>query len=136
MNARHTKLLALVLVGSCVSGPALACSCIPRDSARAQLANADVMFLGRVAETRRTGRPPGSDEMVTRFTVQRTIKGTSVGAREVAHDVESAACGLTFQPGQSYAVMARSNSAGLTTSLCMLPRFPISDYDRAVKRGR
>ncbi len=123
--ALATGLLALVLS----SGAALACSCMRPQSAAAHAASADTIFVGEaIGEARRRDR-----EVVTRFRVEQVLKGKMSPTLLVRHGLDSAACGVQFQPGARVLVLARRGEGGeLETSLCSGPMFPEAEYRRAL----
>lgn len=127
--------LSLIAAGSVAVSAAIACSCVRYPSAEAQLRSAEVMFVGRAEQTSRRsgdGYPAG----VTRFTVEHTIKGEARAVRRIAHGMEMGGmCGIVFQRGRTYVVIAEALEGRLHTSSCSRPQFPIEDYERAA-RGR
>lgn len=134
---------ALALVAALSAGAAWACSCVGYRSAEAQLAETPLMFVGRAVRTvpegavpePRPGPAPRIAGGVTRFEVQRTLKGRAMTVRRIAHSTSGeASCGVAFTPGQTYVVMARADEGRLTTSLCSQPQFPLPDYERALGR--
>ncbi len=131
---------AFAAASALAAGAAWACSCIPQASAEAQLAQADVAFVGRVIETR-AGPDAASDnpyaEVTTRFAVSRTLKGEALTEIAVQHlpGELSATCGVDFQPGRDILVLAHARGDKLTTGLCSLPQFPLADFERAVTEG-
>ena len=114
--------LLLVLLGLAFLKPdvAGACSCAgasPEESA----AQADLVFLGTVAEvtlTNRSVRAGSSDPLRVVFDVQTVYKGD--GEEELVLETarDGASCGYTFQVGQRYLVYARAVDGVLTTDLC------------------
>jgi len=127
--------LSLVAAGSVAVSAAIACSCVRHASAEDQLRGADVMFVGRAEETS-TRSMDGYRGGVTRFTVERTIKGEARAVRRIAHGMDMGGmCGVVFQRGRTYAVIAYASEDRLHTNSCSMPQFPIEDYVRAA-RGR
>lgn len=135
---RALFLPALVAASVLAASAAWACSCVGYESADRQLAEADVMFTGRVVS--RTNHALGDHHpdswVTTRFEVRRTIKGEPLAQRAVRHSTETGGmCGVRFVPGQDYAVIAHFRPDGaLETSSCSAPQFPLADYERAARR--
>ncbi len=131
------RLLAIptALGVAALAGAALACSCIRPESAAAQLADADLMIVARVAEVRR--RPPeeGSPMAETRFTVSRTIKGEVRRNWWIRHGRDSAMCGIEFRPGREYVVIGHQARGRMWTGQCSRAWFPLEDYERAAVGG-
>lgn len=135
-----TLAVALVLTATA----AWACSCTNWRTAEAQLENTDVMFIGRAVSTtptpdalRRQGRLNDLSAMeTTRFEVRRTLKGAHVPSQIIAHAPEGAGavCGVGFRTGRDYVVLANRYHGHLITGSCQRPLFPLSDYDRVVRR--
>lgn len=125
----RTSLLiaAAVAASALAAGAAWACSCIRYNSAAEQLAQADVMFVGRVIGTAEL--EPGQAE--TRFEVVRTLKGQTSRETEVGHTINDggAACGVEFDVGETVAVIAYVREGRLQTNLCSMPQFPLQDYE-------
>lgn len=128
------RLLAVptALAVAAAAGAALACSCIRPASAAAQLAEADLMIVARVAEVRRLPAAEGHPMADTRFTVSRTLKGEVRRNWWVRHGRDSAMCGIHFQPGREYVVIAASVDGRMWTGQCNRAWFPLEDYERAV----
>lgn len=126
------RLTALVLGSAlaAVAAPALACSCLPPPSAAAQLESADVLFKG--TPIRSTSSPRG--DATTTFRVQEVLKGRPAREITIRHRLDSAACGVRFQPRASVLVIANQGEGGaLRTSLCSSPRFSEAEYRRAAQ---
>jgi len=128
-------LAALVAVSTLAAGAARACSCVRYDSAAQQLAEADVMFVGRM--TSFSNHAMGDDHShamhMARFEVSRTIKGEALPTRAVMHAVDTAMCGVRFAADRDHAILARLQDGVLTTSACNAPQFPIAEYERAAR---
>jgi hypothetical protein len=126
-------LAAFVLAGLLVaSAPfALACSCVRFASAEAHLAQTDVVFVGRVVES----RAAGEHRMITTFEVLETLKGTPPRTVRIAHSADVCCiCGMTFRAGEQTLVFAHARGDGtLSTSSCSAPRFPIEQYRQALR---
>ena len=127
------RLLAIpaALGVAALAGAALACSCIRPASAAAQLAEADLMIVARVAEVRRLPPEEGNPMADTRFTVSRTIKGEVRRNWWIRHGRDSAMCGIDFRPGREYVVIAGRTGGRMWTGQCNRAWFPIEDYERA-----
>ena len=127
------RLLAVpaALGAAALAGAALACSCIQPASAAAQLEDADLMIVARVAEVRRLPDLDGSRMAETRFTVSRTIKGETRRNWWIRHGRDSPMCGVEFRPGREYVVLAHRAEGRMWTGLCSRAWFPIEDYERA-----
>ncbi|HEX8569950.1 MAG TPA: hypothetical protein VF699_08520 [Caulobacteraceae bacterium] len=111
-------------------GAALACSCVPQRSAAEQLASADFVFKGRPLEETATGVFTAA----TSFRVFEVLKGPEVRLTVVRHHVDSAACGLTFRPGQTVLVFAsRAPDGTWRTGSCSGAAFPEAEYRRAAR---
>lgn len=120
---------ALALAAS--AGAALACSCLPPVSAAAQLEDAELMIVARVAEVRRLPPQDGYPTAETRFTVSRTIKGATRRNWWIRHGRDSTLCGAEFRPGREYVVIAHRSDGRLWTGQCSRAWFPLEDYERA-----
>ena len=114
-----------------LAGAALACSCLRPASAAAQLEDADLMIVARVAEVRRLPSDEGSRMADTRFTVSRTIKGEVRRNWWIRHGRDSPMCGIDFRPGREYVVIAARAEGRMWTGQCNRAWFPIEDYERA-----
>ena len=126
----RTFAITLALATVLTAGTALACRCIRYANAADQLRTADVMFIGRAEETA-VEHADGVSRAVTRFSVQRTIKGHENAVRSVVHGTSPTMCGKTFQPGRTYTILASFHDGRLWTGACSAPQFPLSDYVRA-----
>lgn len=130
------RLLAFpaALIAAAAAGTALACSCIGYADAATQLAEARLMVVARAEWTKpeRGATDPG--QKVTRFRVVRTIKGEPRRAWQIAHHVESATCGVVFQPGEEYVIIAGAWQGRMSTGLCQQPQFPLADFETAARR--
>ena len=128
-------LTALIVASTLAAGAAWACSCVRYDSAAQQLAEADVMFVGRM--TSFSNHAMGDDHPhamhMARFEVSRTIKGEALPIRAVLHATDTALCGVRFSADRDYTILARVQDGVLTTSACHAPQFPLADYVRAAR---
>jgi len=140
MQSRLPRWLRLLTVPAALAaaglaGAALACSCIRPESAAAQLEDADLMIVARVAEVRRLPPAEGNPMADTRFTVSRTIKGEVRRNWWIRHGRDSTMCGAEFRPGREYVVIAHRSEGRLWTGQCSRAWFPIEDYERAAAVG-
>jgi hypothetical protein len=122
---------ALILAAS--AGAALACKCVQHRDAGTQLEQAQLMVVARAEWTRSERGAADPGQVVTRFVVSRTLKGQARRDWRIAHHVQSPTCGVTFQPGREYVLLAGPELGRMTTSLCQQPQFPLADYERAVR---
>lgn len=122
---------ALVAVGA--AGAALACSCIGYADAATQLAEARLMVIARAEWTKPERGAADLGRKVTRFRVVRTIKGETRRAWRIAHHSDGATCGVVFQPGQEYIVIAGAWQGRMSTGLCQQARFPLAEYEAAAR---
>lgn len=129
------RLLAVpaALIAAAAAGAALACSCLGYPDAKTQLAETRLMVVARAEWTKpeRGATDPG--RKVTRFTVVRTIKGEARRAWQIAHHIEGPTCGVVFQPGREYVVLAGAEQGRMSTGLCRRAQFPLADYERAAR---
>lgn len=105
-------LVALVAPQTCA-----ACSCIVQTFTEAA-DRADVIVVGTVSGS----APAGADELgpsiAVTFAVSEVYKGSAPAEVVVRTADNSAACGVAFEEGQSYLVLAASDADGLRTDLC------------------
>ncbi|MDB5472588.1 MAG: hypothetical protein JWR84_4148 [Caulobacter sp.] len=129
-----TRILIVALVLAAVSATtALACSCVRYASAAEQFAKAEVMFVGR-ADGRET---LSGGAAVTRFVVEKTLKGDRQRIRKVAHGENTGGmCGIRFDRGRTYLVIAYRNQGLLRTNSCSAPQFPRAEFERLAARRR
>jgi len=134
---RAPILLAALIVPVLAATAAWACSCVRYESAAAQMAEADVMFVGRM--TSFSNHAMGDDwphaMHMARFEVSRTIKGEALAERAVMHATDAPLCGVRFTMGRETVILARVQDGVLTTSLCDAAQFPLADYERAARAG-
>lgn len=125
----RTLAISLVATGVVAVGAAFACSCVRYPTAAAQLQNAEAMFVGR-ADGTATREVEGMQLGTTRFTVVRTLKGRPQVVQSVDHGTDMGGmCGVTFQPGRTYTIIASVHRGRLQTSSCSRPQFPIQEYE-------
>lgn len=121
-------IVAAVAASALAAGAAWACSCIRYNDAAEQLADADVMFVGRAIATTESSPQLAT----TRFHVLRTLKGEHRAELEIRHVINDggAECGVEFEVGQTTPVIAYFARDGqLETNLCGEPQFPLADYE-------
>lgn len=121
---RRLLLVAVLLAAStvAVASPAYACSvAFPGPSEQELLDRADVAFEGVAGASRdpKAGAPlqTSGDPIFWTFVVDRPIKGAVAPVQEVASPRSSASCGMTFQAGARYLVLARFQDGMLQTHL-------------------
>lgn len=131
---RAPLLLSALAAATLAASAAWACSCMPFASPEAQLQSARLVVIAR-AEWTRPERGKPARHAVTRFTVERTLKGERRAAWQVAHHLDSATCGAAFRPGQRVILFARAYEGRLQTGLCDQAAFPLAAYERALARG-
>ena len=111
--------------------PALACSCLRPQSAAEHAQRADVVFQGTAIGSRRA-----ADGAVTVFQVGNVLKGRLGSTVEVTHRTDSAACGVTFRPGETTLILAdRAPDGRVSTNLCARSMFPEREYRQALRGG-
>lgn len=136
MRTSRVLLVALALVTASATA-AWACSCVRFNSAREQFDKAQLVFVGRAEGRELTGRDGGQPAAVTRFVVQRTLKGPRERVRRIAHSEETAGmCGIRFQRGRTYLVIAYRGDVRWHTNSCSAPQFPRAEFERLAARRR
>lgn len=126
-------ILSVVATSVIAVSAALACSCVRYANAEAQLRNADVMFVGRAVETTTREEDGGLTVGVTRFVVERTLKGDARDVQTVEHSTTMRGmCGVVFAGGQTYTVLASAHGGRLATGSCSRPQFPIAEFEQAL----
>lgn len=113
-------LLALAVAGAVAAPSALACKCIPPSAATVK--GADVVFTGTVTARSdpAAGQPSqGSIDPIT-FTlaVEKELKGDVDATAQVVTPRQSASCGVDFQIGARFLVVAHRDGSALRTGLC------------------
>lgn len=124
-------ILSVVATSVIAVGAAFACSCVHYANAEAQLRNAEVMFVGRAVETT-TREENGMTIGITLFEVERTLKGDAHDVLRIEHSMVGGMCGVTFQRGQAYAVIAEADDHRFVTSSCSAPQSPIAVFEQAL----
>jgi hypothetical protein len=106
--------LSLILLGALGGVDAtLACSCAPPPPPQTALKQSNAVFTGTVIGVTTSG-----NDHVVRLRVESSWKGAKCGEATVVTASEDAACGYTFQVGQSYLVYAVKEQGKLSTNLC------------------
>jgi hypothetical protein len=120
MNRKTIALaFALILLGA--ANAALACSCAPPPPPQDALKQSSAVFTGTVIDVTTSGV-----NHVVRLRVESSWKGAKCGEVTVLTASEDAACGYSFQVGQSYLVYAVKEQGKLSTNLCSRTK-PTSD---------
>lgn len=118
--AKQRTLLAIIVVFMALiaagGGEALACSCRPYESTEHAFRQADVVFVGRVANL--TSFDVESQTSTrAELTVRKIWKGEG---REITVLTagSTAACGFPFEKGQQYLIFAYDTGENVSTNLC------------------
>lgn len=93
--------------------PAYACSCVRPPAPNQALANAAVVFSGRVTNIERV-----KGRLNVTFRVDKHWKGTPGQSLTVQTSATTATCGYPFKVGQTYLVYADRRQGGLQTNQC------------------
>jgi hypothetical protein len=113
--------LVLILAAALLCAtPAFACSCLQPGSPKAELENADAVFLGTVSAVEPLAGGPFPRLEVT-LRLLAVWKGVPEGEEvTLGTAADGAACGYGFEMGKTYVVYAYGGDEGeeLTTSLC------------------
>lgn len=133
MSLRFFGFLA-ALPATAAASAVWACSCIGYADAASQLADARVMVVARAEWTKPERGASDPRQKVSRFRVVRTIKGEPRRAWQIAHHIDGATCGVVFQPGKEYVVIADAWQGRMSTGLCQQAQFPLADYNAAARR--
>lgn len=152
MSAKFLVVVMITALGSIVRpGVAEACSCGGRVSAAAALRQADLVFLGAVAQV--DGRKPWSmvdvdgsirvqsGSPVTTFSIEHIYRG---GARQQVLIVgDGSNCDVPFAQGETWLVYARVREGRITTGKCTRTRLRVQAeasqdlaYLDGLERGR
>jgi hypothetical protein len=120
-STRHFA-LALAFLAAALLAPAAAhaCSCIQPPPPAEALEQADAVFVGTVAAIDPADGPAGFPKLAVRFDLETVFKGDLDGEAVVETPESSAACGYTFEEGETYLVYAFEvgEGEGWSTSLC------------------
>lgn len=132
--SQHLLAVPAALIAAAAASTAWACSCIGHADAATQLAEAQVMVIARAEWTKPERGASDPRQRVTRFRVVRTIKGEPRRAWQFAHHIDGATCGVVFQSGKEYVVIASAWQGRMSTSLCQQAQFPLAEYEAAARR--
>src|SRR5918993_1262619 len=128
MMPRNRALLFILMVFAAAMYPrtAAACSCTESALPCGSVAGSTV-FIWTVqarlgAAPQRTSRDPGSPSYTLEFTVIEALAGVSGPKVTVRTAQDEAACGYTFEVGESYLVYATPVPGGYATGLCSRTR--------------
>jgi hypothetical protein len=130
-----TFLRAALVAAALVSAHsvALACSCTIPDPDPSGYA---AVFVGEARGGGALGCGGVDGSVTTRFEVTEAFAGVEAGdVVEVEHAVDSAACGVTFEPGETYLVYAYEGDEDLSTGLCA-PGGPVADQGALLEELR
>ncbi|MBE9062142.1 hypothetical protein [cf. Phormidesmis sp. LEGE 11477] len=94
-------------------GPAYACRCVLPESASIGRDASTAVFTGEVVSI-----TPSENGYTVDFSVSEHWKGTEAETVRVRTAVSSAACGYTFDVGQSYLVYAVGEETDLSVNIC------------------
>ena len=109
---------------------AVACSCIPHESAVEHVAASDLVFRGRVLD----GTRASVGTATTRFQVVEVLKGRAGRITRIRHPIDDGACGVRFRRGSTVTVLGnRATDGAMWTSLCSSARFSENEYRRAAR---
>jgi MYXO-CTERM domain-containing protein len=110
-------IIATALLGLSQANDAYACSCVPPPPVATAVGESSAVFAGTIVALTPPSLP--SNDMVATFSVERVWKGaTNQTAIEVRTPSSSAACGLSFAPGQKWLIYANESEGGLSAILC------------------
>ena len=112
--------IGIVVFSLSFAHEAAACECMVRPGPCGAPTQADVVFVGRVADI--VSRNPETilTGLTVRFAIERSFKGLSVTHKtvEVKTGAGGGDCGYDFKPGQRYFVFASLSEGFLYTSIC------------------
>ncbi|MEL6860698.1 MAG: hypothetical protein AAGL11_02585 [Pseudomonadota bacterium] len=142
----HLKALAISLGFVFAAPHALACSCMPFESAQAQLDSADLVFEGQVINVarekdqrslwQRLKGEPASRRQVTTFQVYQSFKGdpgTTIALTHLGAD-RGGICGIDFNQTEPFVVLAYESSDGTySSSLCTQAQFSVEAFRAAAE---
>jgi metalloproteinase inhibitor 2 len=122
------KILVLLLLAAALvpatAGTSWACQCVP-SKMQTFVDRADVVFAGTATHVSGDRR----NSSVT-FEVANGFKGDVPGEVIVSTPASSAACGVIFEPGQTYTVFATRNGSTIETNSCSGTEAGIMDLSR------
>jgi antitoxin component YwqK of YwqJK toxin-antitoxin module len=118
------KLLFLFLVLVASFGICQACSCIPPSPLSVKDFNeTSVVFIGQVKQVKTLSNPDSYNQVEVLFEITQNFKGLSkVKEVKIYTASSSAACGITFQRGESWVLYANNFHGVLSTNLCTRSR--------------
>jgi MYXO-CTERM domain-containing protein len=115
------KLAAIIittaLLGLSQVNDAYACTCLPPPPVATAVAESTAVFAGTIVAM----TPPSSQigEVVAKLSVERVWKGSTTAMEvEVHTPSSSAACGLSFMPGDKWLIYANEVDGHLSAILC------------------
>jgi putative component of toxin-antitoxin plasmid stabilization module len=110
---KNIAICSLLLLSLLAPEPALACSCIEPPPPQEAAQQAAAVFTGTVLSVTQV-----ENQQEVRIRVERVWKGVRCGEVTIVTPLNEAACGFTFQTGQSYLVYAERQKGKLSTNLC------------------
>jgi hypothetical protein len=137
---RRLIVVTLTAIILATSGIALACSCPSWASAAEHSAHADIIFRGRAIQTRpEAGIVDGG--AVTTFELIAPLKMPTEWEEVVPHRIEvrhdttgGGMCGVVYTDGAETLIIANIGvDRRLHTNACNAPRWPESEYRRALR---
>ena len=106
--------LLIPLVVTANTKEACACSCLPPGPPKSELDRSEAVFAGKVMRIRRK-----NSEVRVKFKVMTSWKGEVNKKQVITTQINSAACGYSFERGQQYLVYAsKLGSNLLSTNIC------------------
>ncbi|KST68183.1 hypothetical protein [Mastigocoleus testarum] len=106
--------LLIPLVVTANSKEACACSCLPPGPPKSELDRSEAVFAGKVMRIRRK-----NSEVRVKFKVMTSWKGEVNKKQVITTQINSAACGYSFERGQQYLVYAsKFDNKLLSTNIC------------------
>lgn len=133
MKGAGLALVTAAAVWMLLASDAAACSFRRPESARAHLAGADVLFVGRVDRIA-TVELKGQRYNEVTFRVARTLKGERRRLRLVRYPVPNM-CVRIYRAGQVYTVLGHAKPGSAYVSPGPL-LFPTPEYERAARSTR
>lgn len=110
---KNFAICALLLLSLLAAKPAFACSCIEPPPPQEAAQQAAAVFTGTVISVTQVG-----NQQEVRIRVEQVWKGAKCGEITILTPLDEAACGISFQSGQSYLVYAERQQGKLSTNLC------------------
>lgn len=110
-------IITTALLGLSQVNDAYACSCLPPPPVATAVAESTAVFLGTIVTMTPPSTPTAS--VVATFSVQRVWKGSTTATQvQVYTPSNSAACGLSFAPGDQWLIYANEVDGNLSAILC------------------